>query len=123
MAEALTSLRPKLLCVEYNAKFPPPTSLVMAYSEKHEWAPEDYFGASLQGWVDHLPGYTLVACNLSGANAFFVRNDLAHAFTIYAPALLYQPARYWLVAPSGHAASLKWLKQGGSVATAPAATT
>lgn len=110
----LRELNPKLVCVEYNAKFPPPSRLVMRYDESHFWGGNDYFGASLQSWVDLLTeqGYALVCCNLSGANAFFVRNDLLNGFTCYPPEQFYQPPRYSLVeAPKGHAPSLLWAKQ------------
>jgi FkbM family methyltransferase len=103
---------PKLICVEYNAKFTPPTRLAMDYRPDHAWAGDDYFGASLQSWVDVLTEYSLVCCNLSGANAFFVRNDLLENFTPATIDKLYQPPRYWLTSYSkGHKASLKWLKQ------------
>lgn len=109
---ALESIAPKLICVEYNGKFPPPTRLAMTYAEGHQWGEDDYFGASLQAWVDLLSNhYTLVSCNLSGVNAFFVRNDLLAQFEVYPVAQLYQPCRYWLVGNSGHRASLKWLRQ------------
>lgn len=107
-------LSPKLVCVEYNAKFPPPTRLAMDYNEAHDWGYDDYFGASLQSWVDALQAldYSLVACNLSGTNAFFVRNDFSHEFTHYSVDALYQPPRYWLTdANHGHPSSLKWLAQ------------
>lgn len=107
-------LSPKLICVEYNAKFPPPSRLAMPYDEGHNWAYDDYFGASLQSWVDVLQeqSYVLVSCNLSGANAFFVREDFARVFTHYPVEALYQPPRYWLAnAGHGHPASLKWLAQ------------
>lgn len=110
----LRELNPKLVCVEYNAKFPPPSRLVMRYEEGHSWGGNDYFGASLQSWADLLTeqGYTLVCCNLSGANAFFVRNDLLNGFTSYPPEQLYQPVRYSLIeTEKGHAASLLWAKQ------------
>jgi FkbM family methyltransferase len=110
----LCRLNPKLVCVEYNAKFPPPTRVAMAYSEAHEWGYDDYFGASLQAWVEAMAGhgYSLVACNLSGVNAFFVRDDLMQGFTRYSANELYQPPRYWLAdSPKGHAASLQWLAQ------------
>lgn len=107
-------LNPKLICVEYNAKFPPPTRAAMAYNEAHEWGGDDFFGASLQSWVDGMAshGYSLVACNLSGVNAFFVRDDFMPGFTHYSIEDLYQSPRYWLAnAPKGHAASLKWIAQ------------
>lgn len=103
---------PKLICVEYNAKFAPPTRLAMEYRSDHTWAGDDYFGASLQSWVDTLNEYSLVCCSLSGANAFFVRNDLLENFTPTPIDILYQPPRYWLTSCSkGHKASLQWLKQ------------
>jgi FkbM family methyltransferase len=111
MRAALQWVRPKLLCVEYNAKFPPPCRLEMDYDADHRWSGDDYFGASLQTWVDRLEGYQLVACGLSGANAFFVRRDLARCFSVHAAEALYQPPRYWLVGHAGgHRASLRWLK-------------
>lgn len=108
----LTTCSPKLVCVEYNAKFPPPTLLTMDYNPKHAWGGDDYFGATLQSWVEELADYSLVCCNLSGVNAFFVRKNLASVFTAYEIDDLYQPARYWLAngAP-GHKNTLKWLKQ------------
>lgn len=109
--EALGTIAPKLVCVEYNGKFPPPTRLEMDYAPDHGWAHDDYYGASLQSWVDRLTDYTLVCCNLSGVNAFFVRNDLANAFPAYSVEQLYQPCRYWLIGVTGHPHSLKWLKQ------------
>ncbi|MBF7728997.1 FkbM family methyltransferase [Pseudomonas sp. N040] len=114
LPDFVRSLTPKLVCVEYNAKFPPPTRQVMAYDDAHGWAYDDYFGASLQSWVEALQalGYCLVACSLSGANAFFVRDDLIAGFTRYPVEALYQPPRYWLAgARHGHPASLKWLAQ------------
>lgn len=110
--EALAVIRPKLLCVEYLAKFPPPISLCMKYNESHRWDSTDYQGASLQAWVDALPGYVLVSCCLSGANAFFVRRDLAEAFTAYPVETLYQRPRYWFVPNyTGHQPSFHWLRQ------------
>ena len=110
----ISALNPKLVCVEYNAKFPPPISLAMNYDESHAWNNDDYFGVSLQAWINffHKFSYSLVSCNLSGANAFFVKNELMQPFAAYSADLLYQPARYELIAFSkGHPASLSWLRQ------------
>ncbi|WP_418119592.1 hypothetical protein [Variovorax sp. 350MFTsu5.1] len=112
MPLALQEIAPKIICVEYNGKFPPPTNLAMAYVGDHQWAEDDYYGATLQAWVNLFQGkYTLVSCNLSGVNAFFVRDDLVESFKIYPVDQLYQPCRYWLVGNNGHRASMKWLKQ------------
>jgi hypothetical protein len=76
------SLRPAVWVVEYNARFSPRTRWVMPYDAEHRWDGSDHFGASLASFHDLLgpAGYRLVACNLTGANAFFVRDDLASRF-------------------------------------------
>jgi hypothetical protein len=106
----LSALSPKVICVEYNAKFKPPLSIAIKYDPRHVWVGDDYHGASLQAFVDALHGYTLVACNLVGANAFFVRKDLASGFHRYSPQELYQPLRLHLLQmQSGHPASYRFL--------------
>jgi hypothetical protein len=87
---------PKVICVEYNATFPPPLSIAMKYNPAHRWKQDAYHGASLQAFVDALLEYQLVACNLTGGNAFFVRRDLAGPFTVYPVEQLYRPLRYYL---------------------------
>lgn len=105
-------LKPKLVCVEYNGKFPPPTCLYMKYNPTYVWDRSDYQGASLQALVDAIPTHTLVACSVVGINAFFVRNDLASVFPSYTTENLFQPARMHLLAPTqGHRPSHSWLRQ------------
>lgn len=105
-------LKPKLVCVEYNGKFPPPTCLFMKYNPTYVWDRSDYQGASLQALVDAIPTHTLVACSVVGINAFFVRNDLASVFQKYTTKELFQPARMHLLAQSqGHRPSHSWLRQ------------
>ena len=110
--QAITaSIRPRVIVSEYNGKFPPPLALTVGYDPGHRWAGDDYHGASIQALVDGLPGYRLVTCNLSGANAFFVRDDLAGPFTKYPIEALYQPARIHLIhARVGPPSSLKFLR-------------
>lgn len=111
LQQALTQCRPLVLGVEYNAKFPPPLRIVIEYNPQHRWAGDDYHGASLQALCDGLPDYKLVACNLSGVNAFFVRWDLAGQFPNYSPPQLYQPFRENLVhLQAEHSPSLRWLR-------------
>lgn len=108
VAKAITCVNPRLVVMEYNAKFRPPTSWVMAYNPDHVWDETDYFGASLTA-LEKLfagKGYSLVGCNISGANAFFVRNHLVgdHFHAPFTAQNHYQPARYWIVDgfTSGH---------------------
>jgi hypothetical protein len=109
---ALKECAPKVIVAEYNGKFPPPLSLTVAYNPTHRWAGDDFYGVTLQRLVDDLPGYRLVSCNLSGVNAFFVREDLAGSFTLYPVEQLFQPSRLHLVGiANGHKPSLGFLRQ------------
>lgn len=99
--EAIDAIRPRVVAIEYNAKFPPPMEWVMAYNPMHGWDGTDQFGASLEALVALAArkDYTLVGCSLAGANAFFVRTPLVTGkFAQPATAAnLYQPPRYYLV--------------------------
>jgi hypothetical protein len=112
LLRSLDIFNPRIICVEYNAKFPPPLVLSTRYDASHTWTNDDYQGGSLMALVGELASrYTLLTCTLSGVNAFFVRGDLAHRFKIYPPEDLYQPARYHrLHQSSGHPSSSKWLR-------------
>ena len=116
MQRALSVCQPKFLCIEYNAKFPPPFALTVKYDKNHQWAGDDYQGVSLQMLCNSLADYTLVTCNISGSNAFFVRNDFRQYFTLYPVEALYQPSRGHLrFLSSGHYPSLKWLNDALSL--------
>lgn len=113
LREALQYFRPKVLCVEYNAKFPPPLDISVAYDPNYHWAGDDYQGASIQAFRSCLVPYhyMLVSCAISGVNAFFVREDLAVNFREYATPLLYQPFRERLCKQKVFfPPSLKWLR-------------
>ncbi len=71
-----TGIEPDVFIVEYNAKFPPCVEFEMPYREKHVWKGDDFYGVSLLSWVQifRSAGYTLVACNECGVNAFFVKS-------------------------------------------------
>jgi hypothetical protein len=107
----LETAEPRVICIEYNAKYRLPVEIELPYDPAHSWAQDDYQGASLARILSKLDGrYTLVCCNVSGVNAFFVRNDLANAFPVYSPEALFQPPRYHLIMiEAGHAPSLKFL--------------
>jgi hypothetical protein len=105
MDAILSSIKPRVVCVEYNAQFPYPLQVVMPYDKNHVWQRDDYYGASLASMVELFDrhGYTLICCNLSGVNAFFVIDNESDKFQIYPPSVLYRPA---LMA---HQPSLKFL--------------
>jgi hypothetical protein len=113
LVASLEVFRPRVICVEYNAKFPPPLKVSVEYDPAHVWSGDDYHGASLAALVSALApfGYTLVTCNISGVNAFFVADSLAARFTLYEPSRLFQPSRFHLCSlESGHTPSLKFLR-------------
>lgn len=103
--EAISCIHPRVIVVEYNAKFPPPARWIMPYNKEHVWDGTDRQGASLQALADlgEKKGYRLVATNLNGINAFFVRNDLADSnlFALQSPKELYNPMRL-MIFRSGH---------------------
>lgn len=98
--EALDAVAPRVVVIEYNAQLPPPTRAVIPYRRDWTWRGDSYFGASLQSLTDLAArrGYRLVGCNMTGANAFFVRGDLAGSLFQDPPTAenFYQPARYFL---------------------------
>lgn len=108
----LERLKPRVICAEYNAKFPPPMKVAIRAKANGFWQGDDYQGASLLAFTEALgaSGYSLITCGLSGVNAFFVRScDSAH-FPTFTAEQLFQPARYFLRRlASGHPASLKFL--------------
>lgn len=100
--EAISVVRPRVVVIEYNGKFPPDYSWKMNYDEKYVWHGTDEHGASLKALQElgEKLGYQLVGTNIRGVNAFFVKEYLAKD-KFYHPATaeaLYNPLRLeWLV--------------------------
>jgi hypothetical protein len=121
---AIKVVRPRVVVMEYNAKFVPPLEFCMDYDEAHEWHGDDCYGASLQFLEVRMAekGYALVGCNLTGSNAFFVRSDLAgekfaQPFTAKNH---FEPARHALCGlPSGHPPAYQTLEKSFSMRTEP----
>ena len=115
--DKIRCVEPRVIIVEYNAKFPPPVCYCMRYNPKHAWDGSDHFGASLKWYEEKLAirGYCLVGCNITGANAFFVRKDLTGDKFLkpFTAEKHYQPARYemsqFMCDLSGHPTSYKTL--------------
>ena len=97
----ISVIRPRVVVIEYNAKFPPECDWIMPYDEDYVWDSSDRQGASLKA-LERLggqKGYQLVGTNMTGSNAFFVRKELAKdKFPLPANAEnLYNPPRWsWL---------------------------
>jgi hypothetical protein len=114
--EAINCVDPRVVVIEYNARFPPPMLYCMDYDEGHIWKSDDAFGASLKYLEMRFAarGYCLVGCSLSGANAFFVKRELAKGKfqEPFSAEFHYEPARYYLGGLlSGHRASFAALEK------------
>jgi hypothetical protein len=96
-----SSIKPAIWVQEYNANFGPMSKWVMPYDEKHSWDLSTYWGASLYSFelLFKSHGYTLVTCNLTGVNAFFVRDDLLPLLPVYDKSTqeLFRPYRPWFL--------------------------
>jgi hypothetical protein len=109
-------VRPKIVIVEYNAKFPPPIRWVMPYDPAHRWDQTDYFGASLAAYCELFArfSYELVCCNAAtGLNAFFVRNEYFMPIFDDVPVEIddiFIGCRYQLPARWGHPPSRKTIE-------------
>ena len=77
--EAIEDYRPRVLVVEYNSTLDPRRRLVQPADHEGGWDGSDYYGASLAAMLSlgERKGYRLAHAELSGVNAFFVREDLA----------------------------------------------
>ncbi len=104
--KVLHAYRPRVIVVEYNATFPPSLVWIKKYDAAWQWDGSIGFGASLKAFeiLGAERGYSLVACNFVGANAFFVRNDLLgdmfHA--PYTAEEHYEPHKSYIRYTSGH---------------------
>lgn len=82
--EAIHSITPAIVIVEYNAVFGPERAISIPYrADFTRFAAHrsgQYFGASL-GAMEYLArtkGYVLLGANSAGNNAYFIRQDLAN---------------------------------------------
>jgi hypothetical protein len=97
--KAIEVVKPRVVIIEYNATLRPPLSLVIPYEPMQIWNGSNYFGASLEALVKlgRAKGYRLVGCSVSGANAFFVRDEFAgdHFLDPATAEEHYEPPRYF----------------------------
>ncbi len=77
--ESMTKVKPRVVIMEYNGAFPPPSRFVGAYDKNYQYNEKTYIGASLQSLTElaESKGYQLVGCNITGLNCIFVRKELA----------------------------------------------
>jgi hypothetical protein len=88
---AIRRWRPRIVVIEYNASHPPPRRWVMCEDVNYRWNGTNYHGASLASLaaLGRAKGYTLVATDSRGVNAFFVRDDQVREGAFLDPALHY----------------------------------
>lgn len=98
--QALTSISPRILIVEYNALFGDQAAITIPYDPQfvrmNAHYSNVYYGASLAA-VNHLAvsrGYQLVGCESAGVNAFFVRSDIAGSLPNLSPTAAYRPRQH-----------------------------
>jgi hypothetical protein len=103
---AVSSIQPRAVVIEYNATWHPPLSVTIEYKPDHKWNGTNCFGASLSALaaLGARKGYHLVGCSFSGVNAYFVRRDLcaSHFAEPFTAENHYEPPRYWIIGPAGH---------------------
>jgi hypothetical protein len=98
--EAIRSVSPRVVVVEYNALFGATATVSVPYDPAFQRNQAHYsnlyWGCSLAALV-HLgkaKGYTLVGCNSAGNNAFFVRNDVSGQLSAQDSAIAFRPAKF-----------------------------
>jgi hypothetical protein len=104
--EAIGEIGARLVVVEYNPQIPAWLDWKAEPPAGTAWDGSMYMGAGLKAIerIGKSLGFNLVGCDLSGANAFFVRGDLC-ADKFHDPFTAeehYEPTRYWMDFSDGH---------------------
>jgi hypothetical protein len=103
---ALSTFKPRVIVVEYNAGIPPSQVWIHPFEPNRVWDGTQAFGASLKAYelLGQKFGYSLVGCDLIGINAFFIRDDLLkeHFVAPFTSENHYESPRYQLVHRFGH---------------------
>lgn len=105
--KAVKRYEPRVVAIEYNSGFPPPTKWVIKYDSNFVGEHGTMcHGASLTSLelLGNEKGYGLVACDVTGNNCFFVRKDLLlDRFDMPLTAEnYYEPPRFYLAMRTGH---------------------
>jgi hypothetical protein len=102
---ALANYKPRIVVIEYNASIPRDDEWEVEYRANEAWDGSMYFGAGLKTFeaIGAQLGYALVACELSGSNAFFVRKELVDEQFVgpFTASMFYEPPRYYLLGARG----------------------
>jgi len=108
--EQLEKTKAKIAIIEYNGFFPADSNWVAEYDPSGWWDGGINMGAALKPLVElsRKKGYQLIGCDLSGANAFFIKEDLAKTHFPDLPDInnLYEPAQPFLLNNPEHRTDL-----------------
>ncbi len=93
--EAMTAARPRVMILEYNGNFGPERSVAIARDTDMTKTVKGFHGASLVALTKLAAnkGYRLLACDDTGTNAFYLRDDLRPKIKAVAPGLAFRPMR------------------------------
>ncbi len=101
--QQLECVSPRVVCIEYNAGLGPDRSCTVPYDdefERYAQHPSGFFhGASLAALesLGRQKGYYLVGCDLTGTNAFFLRDDIRiENVPALTPREAFRPHANWL---------------------------
>lgn len=100
--QALTTYSPRIVVVEYNGQWPALERWVQPYDLERVWHGTDNYGASLGALrsLGEEKGYRFVHTELTGCNAFFVRDDLEAVLP--APDVVPLRASNYFLSGTGH---------------------
>jgi hypothetical protein len=107
--QALTEFEPRIVIIEYNSTIDPQTEYVIPRDKLEEYGGTSREGASLLSFWNLAikKGYQPVYSELSGANIFFIHNEITDEFDLnnITPETLYQPPQFGelagTIAPNG----------------------
>jgi hypothetical protein len=95
--KAIEDYSPRVVVIEYNSSIRPNESKTVPYQPDFHWDGTDYFGASILALakLGREKGYTLIACDNNGINAFFLKDSLVVDHFVVRPVTeLYAEPRY-----------------------------
>ncbi len=92
--KSIENYHPKVVCIEYNASYPPGKEFIAEYDPQFVWQQDDYFGASIESYnkLANSKGYSLIHCTSNGENLYFIRNEYLSLIDVEntSPEFMYQ---------------------------------
>jgi len=98
--DAISVIEPRVVCLEHNCNYPPPSEWIMPYDPCYQWSGNDpCYGASIicMEKLAKKKGMTLVGCGLYSPNGFYVKTCLVNDDLFcppYCPERLFNQSNY-----------------------------